>query len=61
MKLVETRRAISPSFSTIANSLQMIFTSFDSCQIGNSDAGIIERKPLGLDWSLSDGTSVHIN
>jgi len=40
----------------------MIFTSFDSCrQIGNSDAGIIERKPPGLDWPLSDGTSVHIN
>lgn len=43
------------------NSLEMIFTSFDSRQIGNSDVGIIERKPPSLDWPPSDGTSVHIN
>jgi aerobic-type carbon monoxide dehydrogenase small subunit (CoxS/CutS family) len=40
--------------------LRMIFTSFDSRQTGNCDAGIIERKPSALD-GLSDVTSVHIN
>lgn len=46
--------------STIVNPLQMIFTSFDSRQTGNCDAGIIESKPSDLD-GLSDVTSVHIN